>query len=236
MPMRRGFTLLEMLISTVLLTLVLIGLYGALGMQKRSNKHLFEFLSRALDADRGVVVLYRDIFQSDGNITLQNGEFDRFCLNSTSHSLHGLAQAKVCWIVAKEDRVLLRIEGNDYRLPLRSGDGVEIDEVMKPMALFDIQKDKTKVLVALQELNREPYVFVVQGVQPPPRIVRKKNNDKNNSKNGTAPAGSPNAVPIPNKDNPKNPDSEKNNAPQKDQNKPGVEGEPPGVQGGGQLF
>jgi len=176
MRMRRAFTLLEMLISTALLALVLIGLYGALNMQKRSTKHLFGFLTQALDADRGAVVLYRDIFQSDGNITLVNGEFDRLCLERTSHSLHGLSQAKVCWVVAKEGRALLRIEGNDFRLPLRSSDGVEIDEVMKPMALFDVQKNKKSVLVALQQLNRDPYAFLVQGVEPPPKIKKKKKN------------------------------------------------------------
>jgi prepilin-type N-terminal cleavage/methylation domain-containing protein len=171
---RYGFTLLEMLISTVLLSLVLLGLYGALNMQQRSTKHLFEFLTNALDADRGVLVLYRDIFQSDGNITLKNGEFDRVCFENTHHSLHGLDNAKVCWIVAKENRALLRIEGNDYRLPLRYGDGVEIDEVMKPVAVFDIQKDKHNVLAAVQKVNRDPYVFLVQGIEPPPKIKKNK--------------------------------------------------------------
>jgi len=176
MPWRRGFTLLEMLISTVLLSLVLLGLYGALNMQQRSTRHLFSYLNNALDSDRGVMVLYRDIFQSDGNITLKNGEFDRLCLNSTSHSLHGLAQAKVCWIVAKEERALLRIEGNDYRLPLRYSDGVEVDKVMDPIELFDVQWDKKDLLVGIKQVARDPYVFVVQGVEPPPK--RKKTRRK----------------------------------------------------------
>ncbi len=182
MRARRGFTLLEMLISTVLLSLVLLGLYGALNMQQRSTRHLYDFLAQALDADRGAMTLYRDIAQSDGNISLVNGEFDRLCLAATSHSLHGLAQAKVCWVVAKEGRALLRIEGNDFRLPLRHGDGVEIDEVLKPVALFDIQKDKKNVLVALQQVNRDPYVFLVQGVEPPPKAKKKKTPPKGKGK------------------------------------------------------
>ena len=180
MTSRRGFTLLEMLISTVLLSLVLIGLYGALDLQKSSNKHLFEYLTKALKADRGVLVLYRDIFQSDGNITITNGEFDRICINNTSHSLHGLSSAKVCWLVLKEDKNLLRIEGNSYHIPLKLTDGVMIDEVMKPMALFDIQKDKNKVLVGLQQVNRDPYVFLVQGIIAPPK--HKKNGNKTPNK------------------------------------------------------
>jgi len=174
MRRRHAFTLLEMLISTVLLSLVMLGLYGALNMQQHANKHLFSFLTKSLDADRGILVLYRDIMQSDGNITIKNGEFDRLCLQNTSHSLHGLSNAEVCWIVAKGDRALLRIEGNGYRLPLRHSDGVEIDKVMAPVALFDIQKDKTKVLVGIQQVNRDPYVFVVQGIEPPPKPVKKK--------------------------------------------------------------
>jgi prepilin-type N-terminal cleavage/methylation domain-containing protein len=175
MQQRRGFTLLEMLISTVLLSLVLLGLYGAMNMQQRSTRHLRTYLDKAMSADRGVMVLYRDLFQSNGQLTIQNGEFDRLCIDGTSHSLHGLAQAKVCWVVAKEGRTLLRIEGNDYRLPLSSNDGVEVDEVMKPMELFDIQWDKKKgrVLVALQTVAKDPFVFLIQGLTPPPKPVKK---------------------------------------------------------------
>ncbi len=181
MRLRNGFTLLEMLISTVLLSLVLLGLYGALNMQESSNKHLFEYLNKALKADKGAMVLYRDIFQSDGNITLKNGEFDRLCINNTSNSLHGLSQAKVCWVVLKENKSLIRIEGNGYELPLKHSDGVEVDEVMGPMELFDIQKDKEKVLVGLKQINRDPYVFLVQGIEPPPK--KKKQTGDSNSTN-----------------------------------------------------
>ena len=232
MRIRRGFTLLEMLISTALLSLVLLGLYGALNMQKRSNKHLFGFLTQALDADRGAMVLYRDIFESDGNITLVNGEFDRLCLESTSHSLHGLDQAKVCWVVAKEGRALLRIEGNNYRLPLRSGDGVEIDDVMKPMALFDIQKNKKSVLVALQQVNRDPYTFLVQGVEPPPKIVKKKKPPPKGSDKGKPQKTSPrNQGENGGHTQPKDAPETRRNPPENDTPPPGMgPGEMPGGQ------
>jgi len=169
MHRRRGFTLLEMLISTVLLSLVLLGLYGALNMQQNTTRHLREYLDKAIEADRGVMVLYRDILQSNGAVTITNGEFDRLCLDSTTHTLHMPSAAKVCWVVAKEGQELLRIEGGDFHLPLRSSEGVEVDAVMKPMVLFDLQKDKHNVLVALQKAGSEPFVFLVQGIEPPPK-------------------------------------------------------------------
>ncbi len=172
MHRRDGFTLLEMLISTVLLSLVLLGLYGALNLQQNSTRHLREYLDKAIEADRGVMVLYRDILQSNGVVTITNGEFDRLCLGSTTHTLHTPSAAKVCWVVAKEGQELLRIEGGDFHLPLRSSEGVEVDTVMKPMALFDLQKDKHNVLVALQKVGSEPFVFLVQGIEPPPKVVK----------------------------------------------------------------
>ncbi len=232
MHMRGAFTLLEMLISTVLLSLVLLGLYGALNLQKNSNKHLFEYLGKALDADKGVMVLYRDIFQSDGNISIKNGEFDRLCLNNTSHSLHGLAQAKVCWIVLKENKALIRIEGNGYRLPLRMSDGVEIDEVMGPMELFDIQKDKKKVLVGLQQVNREPYVFLVQGIEPPPKRKKPAKDSNTSKKNNTNTNRSSTNKPNKNKQNPKN-NGPKNEKPPAGQQPIDTEsGIPPGMEPG----
>ena len=191
MHRRDGFTLLEMLISTVLLSLVLLGLYGALNLQQNSTRHLREYLDKAIEADRGVMVLYRDILQSNGVVTITNGEFDRLCLGSTTHTLHTPSDAKVCWVVAKEGQELLRIEGGDFHLPLRSSEGVEVDTVMKPMALFDLQKDKHNVLVALQKVGSEPFVFLVQGIEPPPKVVKKPRKPRKPRKPGKKPGKKP---------------------------------------------
>ncbi len=171
---RRAFTLIEVLISVALLSIVMLGLYSALDMQRSSNKHLFSYLTKAIDADKVIMVLYRDIMYSDGNMTIEKNEFDRFCINNTSNSLYGLSRAKVCWLVSKEENQLLRIEGNGYSLPLKYEDKVAIDKTLKPVKLFDITRKKGEILVIVQPVNEKAYTFLLQGIDPLPKLIKKK--------------------------------------------------------------
>lgn len=121
-------------------------------------------------------VLYMDILRSDGNLTITKDEFARLCIEDTRNSLYGLSVAKVCWVVTKKSNHLLRVEGNDYHLPLKSEENVEVDKVLDQVELFDVyrssDKEADKVLVILQEKGKEPVQFMVQGVSKPE--VKKK--------------------------------------------------------------
>ncbi|ADV45317.1 prepilin-type N-terminal cleavage/methylation domain-containing protein [Nitratifractor salsuginis] len=179
MTRRGAFTLIEVLISILLISLVLLGLYQSLDVQRSSNRNLHEHLVKAMNRDRVVMALYRDLLSSDGNLTLVKGEYDRLCINRTAHTLYDLPNPRVCWLVLKEGRELIRVEGGDYRLPLRSGDHVAIDRVMGPMRLFDITRRKGEVLVAMQEEGKEPYAFLLQGLVAPKKPPKKKPAPKN---------------------------------------------------------
>jgi prepilin-type N-terminal cleavage/methylation domain-containing protein len=171
---RSAFTLIEVLISVALLSLVLMGLYESLDLQRSSNRHLQEFLRQAMERDRVATVLYRDLLASNGDLTLVNDTFDRLCINRTTHSLYALPEAKVCWVVTKGDNTLTRIEGNSYKLPLRQEDRVAIDKVLPGMTLFDLYRKKGDLLVAFQAAGQEPYTFLVQGLEAPPKPSKAK--------------------------------------------------------------
>ena len=192
---RAAFTLVEILIAIALLSIVLVGLYGVLDTQRRSVAIIKKNLDKSVDNDRVIMVLYNDILSSDGNITLKKGERDTLCIESTRNSLYELGIAKVCWLVLKEDDTLVRVEGNDYRLPLGLEDTVEIDRVLKGVRLFDITRSKSNILAVIQEANKEPYSFLLQGIKPPPKpkpkpkkklkkpkTTPKKSSDKNRTK------------------------------------------------------
>ncbi len=175
---RAAFTLIEIIISTILLSIVLIGLYSTLDTQKRSVINIKNNLDRSIEYDRSIMVLYNDILHSDGNLTIKKGERDTICINSTTNSLYELGSAKVCWVVLKDKETLSRIEGNGYKLPLGLEDRVEIDRVLVGTKVFEIarsdDKIKDKVFVFIQELNKEPYSFLLQGIRVPPKPTPKK--------------------------------------------------------------
>ena len=178
---RKAFTLLEVLISIMLLSLVLMALYQSAEILRASNKNLFEHLERASDIIKGSKTLYMDILQSNGDIEIKSdNKFHRVTLNSTQHSLYGLSYAKVTWLVHKEKDTLLRLEGGEYELPLKLEQRVAIDTIATKMELFKIYRSKKKgeLLVIMKILGQEPQSFMVQNLSV---LTTKENNSSNNN-------------------------------------------------------
>ncbi len=164
MAKRKAFTLMEVLISIALLGIILPALYQSVDMLRDSNQHLFEYLGKAKKVSEATQTLYLDILSSDGNITINKDEFSRLCVEQSKNSLYALPVAKVCWVVLKKDNTLVRIEGNDYNLPLGFDERVEINPIMKDVEVFDVYHQEDKILVLIQQKEKEPISFMIQGV------------------------------------------------------------------------
>jgi len=173
---QKAFTLIEVLISIGLLGIIIVALFSTVSMMRDSNAHLFDYLQKAKKVTQATKVLYLDIMSSDGNITIKKDEFTRLCMQETKNSLYALSLAKVCWVVLKKDNTLIRVEGNNYKLPTRFEDRVEVNPVMKHVELFDVYHQKDKVLVFLKQKGEEPITFMIQGVSKPiiKKVVKKK--------------------------------------------------------------
>jgi len=201
---RKAFTLIEVLISIGLLGIVIVALFSTVSMMRDSNGHLYEYLQKSKKITKATKVLYLDIASSDGNITLEKDEFTRLCMQETRNSLYALSLAKVCWVVLKKNNTLVRIEGNNYKLPTRIEDRVEVNPVMQHVELFDVYHEKDKILVFLKQKGEEPITFMIQGVTRP--IVKKPTKKKPTKPKGKvpnstipvqSPGTAPNTIPTP---------------------------------------
>jgi type II secretory pathway component PulJ len=142
---KKTFTLLEVLISIILLSLVLMALYRSADILRASNKNLFHYLERSSNIIKGANTLYLDILQSNGRLTITHlKKYHRIEIENSRHSLHGLYKCKVIWLVYKENNTLLRLEGNKYNLPLKEDDNIAIDKITENMEIFNIYKNKKK--------------------------------------------------------------------------------------------
>ncbi len=183
---RRAFTLIEVLISIALMGIIIVALFSTVDILQDSNQQLFEHLKKSKIDAKIVKVLYADLMDSDGNITIEKDERSRVCINETRHSLYALSSAKVCWVVLKEDNLLVRIEGNDYHLPVLEDEKVEVDPVMPNIKVFDLYYENNKMLVILEQQGKEPISFMLQGIS---------------KSNPSAPQGTPPTPTQPNGNN-----------------------------------
>jgi len=186
---RKGFTLLEILISIILLGIVIVTLFSTVTMMKDSNEQLHNYLLKAKNITDVTKVLYSDIIGSDGNLSIKTDEFAQLCIEATNNSLYGLPVAKVCWVVLKKENILVRIEGNNYHLPTRAEERVEINPIIKSVELFDIYHEKDKVLVFIKEKGKTSISFMIQGINKP--ILKKKKPKKKPTKGRVQTSGKP---------------------------------------------
>ncbi len=188
MSKRPAFTIIEVLIAIALMGIILPSLYQAVALLQDSNTQLFNHLEKAQKVTLATDTLYLDLLSSDGNLSIKKDDFTRLCIEQTNNSLYALSVAKVCWAVTKKEHTLLRIEGYDYTLPLRSEEKAEVDAVMKNVELFDVYYKKDKILVLLQQKDKEPVTFMIQGVEKAKKKKKKpKKTKKRNPKKRTAP-------------------------------------------------
>jgi len=196
MAERKAFTLIEVLISIALMGIILVALFSSVDLLQNSNAHLLEYLKKAKKVTKASKTLYLDILSSDGNISIQKDEYSRVCMEETRNSLYALPSAKVCWLVLKKEKTLVRVEGNAYQLPVGADAKVEVDLIMKNVSLFDVYHEKDKILVLLQKTGKEPISFMVQGVSKPEtkkKTLKKENGTTTKTANTetTAPLSPP---------------------------------------------
>jgi len=182
---KRAFTLIEVLISIVLVGIILPPLYKLITLMQDSNKQIFSYVEKQKQESKAIQTLYLDILSSDGNLTIQKNEFSRICIENSQNTLYGINQAKICWVVLKENNTLVRVEGNSYHLPLDLEEKVEVDTIATNLEIFDIYRYKDELLTIIKEQNKDPISFMVYGVNKPIKKSKKDKKKKTNKKKKT---------------------------------------------------
>jgi prepilin-type N-terminal cleavage/methylation domain-containing protein len=158
---RAAFSLVELIISVVLLGIIVTFLYSTVSTLQQTNK-IFSENERNLNKKEKVIeLLYDDLF---GANDLQLSGF-KYSLASmqTTNSIYNIANPYVTWLVSKENNTLLRFESIKKFSNINSQNNYyyHISKVAENCEIFKIYQSKKKehILIHIQLKGEEPIIY-----------------------------------------------------------------------------
>ncbi len=164
---KKGFTLVELLVSIVLFGLISMLLFSVIDTMR---KQLFFFQAKELTMDSKNLVL--SLFRSDFNrplgLKIINGENKNFSLvmiNGSNRSLYGIDHPNVAWVVLKHNTTLVRLESaHPIALPIKPELQylVHSDVIATDCEIFRVYESAKNVFVYLKIENQKSLIIETQ--------------------------------------------------------------------------
>lgn len=164
--MKRAFTLIEVLVSVVLLGLISVFIASTIS-QTQNNNRLFEnIVNNDKKLESLVDILYDDIYFSK-SITVSGLKKYSVLHVKSKNSIYGIDEPYIAWLVLKENNKLIRIESaRKITLPIKDElkKYLFIDETIKDCEHFtvNISKDKKRILTYLHVKDKKPIIFEIE--------------------------------------------------------------------------
>jgi len=188
MTKRKAFSLVEMIISVILLGIIVVFLYETVSNLERTNRIFSDNETSLSKKERILDLLYEDIFLANSlNI---KGIDNSLVSIQTSNTLFDIAQPNVTWLVVREKNTLLRFESTKEfeKMSSDNSDYYHISKVGENCEIFKVYQSNKKenILIHIQFKDQEPMVYEFSK----PLFVKEHNTTK------VAPANKPPVQPT----------------------------------------
>ena len=171
--MRKGFTLVEMMISVTLLSIIVIFLYQTLDMAKISNKFYANQLEKIKEQNNIKLLMYEDMINKEANSSVKF-DVDRdgntiFSFKS-SNSFHNPFYNHITYFVSRKNN-LIRCESKIAFDKNKISDFAEtsfIDKVDSNVTKFKVQQHKTQknnYIVYIEYENKKYSFFTLKSLR-----------------------------------------------------------------------
>ncbi len=156
--MKKSFTLIELIISVMLLSLLFFAMSKVILEFKSSIKNLNREYKNFYNNNLMIKVLYYDLLNASKLkiVKSKNPNFIRLYLQ-TSNSLYNIPNPYVVWYVSRNENSLIRIEDTSP-ITLPNENFNFIDKFAENIKVFNIYKRKNKLLIFIKE-NKKPIFF-----------------------------------------------------------------------------
>ena len=171
--MKKAFTLIELMISVLLLSLIVTFLYQSVAQLQTSNLQFLKKTDKLQKREALVKLLYNDFINASSVQWFDKNSKSDAILIQTSNSFHDMSKPFVLYKVYKEENSLKRIES-----PIEKIDYInnvfKYNELITDVTLFKVYGNKGHYLIYLKAKGIEdiyfdilPPSFLSQAVQKP---------------------------------------------------------------------
>jgi len=168
--MKKAFTLIEVVISIVLLMIIVVFLYQSLDITEKSNKFFKQKLVEKIDTNDLKKIFFKDIVYSYKSNSLKddNNKNTIFSLE-TSNTYHNAFYENITYFVSKKNN-LIRIESKDLfdknKLNDEFFDNVYIDIIALDIKKFKVlKKENNQYAVYLKFNDNRDTMFIVKSMR-----------------------------------------------------------------------
>ena len=157
---KRAFTLVELIISVILLGIVVALLYESLQNTQKTNQIFMQKKEQSDKEKKILKVLYEDILEAD-EIRITGGKKYKAVELKTNNSLFDIIKPQVIWFVSKYDDTLVRVESTKLPLTYENRFTSHICKVAKNCEVFNVYKSnkKDKILLYLSFKGQKPVIY-----------------------------------------------------------------------------
>lgn len=164
--LKRGFTLIEVMISVVLMGIIISYLYGTLGGLRHSNSLLENRDKQLYKNEIFLNILNRDLLETKTLAIRKTKTLNSILALRTKNSIYNAHFVYVKWFLNIDKNILVRAESvKDFTLPVTMGRefAVRFDIFKEDVEFFKIYKshDKKSILVSTKDLNNSK-VFAIE--------------------------------------------------------------------------
>ncbi len=181
---KRAFSLVELIISIVLLGIIATFLYSTVSNLEKTNK-IFAGNEKALIKREKVMdMLHEDIFAAN-TLSLTGFQYTLASMQ-TKNSLFDIIEPYVTWLVSKDNNTLLRFESTKEfkKINSQNVDYYHVSKVAENCEVFKIYQSKKRdsILIDIKFKDEEPIIY--EFVKP---FYNENNKSKKSKKAGVNP-------------------------------------------------
>jgi len=160
--LKKGFTLLEVLISISIFFILIVFLYKTLDQTKYSN-NMFKKKEEVLVGKNKIYKMFLEDILESSTIEIQKDKNKNSVLKMKStNTFHNPRYSNITYLINNSNS-LIRIESKDeFSLDKTSQEFYEniyIDELVKDVQIFNTVNINQNIRVAIKEENKEIYYF-----------------------------------------------------------------------------